>query len=242
MSGHLLGAGTRAACLLTLMACTARALWLLAREPRRELALAWADGRVHGVTALSFADALTALCAVVALACALWLSVTTAALVAVSLARALATAHTAAHGSLHPALCRWLRSAHGLTSRLSPRFVQRLVLAGCGLALGTWFAGMPAAADPEGLDLDGLAVPDRAVGHRGGAETSRTTPVAVMQVAVGDSLWSLSERLLPPGATDAETDAAWREVYRRNRAVIGPDPDLILPGTRLQTTRGKEHP
>ena len=34
-------------------------------------------------------------------------------------------------------------------------------------------------------------------------------------------------------ATDRAIDRGWRDLYAANRAVIGPDPDLILPGTWL---------
>ena len=34
--------------------------------------------------------------------------------------------------------------------------------------------------------------------------------------------------------------ARWQAVYRRNRLVIGPDPDLILPGQVLQLTKEKK--
>jgi nucleoid-associated protein YgaU len=49
----------------------------------------------------------------------------------------------------------------------------------------------------------------------------------------GDSLWSIAARHLGPGASDAEIAAQWPRWWHANRAVIGTDPDLILPGTRL---------
>lgn len=49
----------------------------------------------------------------------------------------------------------------------------------------------------------------------------------------GDSLWSIAGRTLPAGATAAEKDKAWRAWYSANAAVIGSDPDLILPGQIL---------
>ncbi len=56
--------------------------------------------------------------------------------------------------------------------------------------------------------------------------------VGVHRVREGESLWSIAERLRPR-ADVARLDAAWRRVYRRNRREIGPDPDLIIPGTSL---------
>jgi nucleoid-associated protein YgaU len=54
----------------------------------------------------------------------------------------------------------------------------------------------------------------------------------------GDSLWSIAARRLGPGASDAEVAAAWPRWYAANRAVIGPDPDLVLPGQRLRVPGG----
>ena len=49
----------------------------------------------------------------------------------------------------------------------------------------------------------------------------------------GDTLWDLAAAHLPAEATDAEISASWQQWYLENRAVIGPDPDLILPGQIL---------
>ena len=53
-------------------------------------------------------------------------------------------------------------------------------------------------------------------------------------VAVGDTLWDIAAAHLGPGErTVLKVDRYWRQVYRANRRVIGADPDLIHPGTRL---------
>ncbi|NLJ55303.1 MAG: LysM peptidoglycan-binding domain-containing protein [Intrasporangiaceae bacterium] len=57
-----------------------------------------------------------------------------------------------------------------------------------------------------------------------------TSPVTVRR---GDTLWDLAAAHLPPGATDAEIATEWQRWHAANRAVIGPDPDLILPGQIL---------
>lgn len=59
-------------------------------------------------------------------------------------------------------------------------------------------------------------------------------------VRPGDSLWSIAERVLgADGSSDpAAVDACWREWYRANRALIGADPDLILPGQHLKPPAG----
>lgn len=55
----------------------------------------------------------------------------------------------------------------------------------------------------------------------------------LLVVAAGDSLWTIAAAHLPAGATPADVDRAWRCWYATNVAVIGPDPNLLLPGLRL---------
>ncbi|WP_331526375.1 LysM domain-containing protein [Nocardioides sp.] len=58
----------------------------------------------------------------------------------------------------------------------------------------------------------------------------RSTPVVVRP---GDSLWSIAEADLPPGAPDRAVVSRWHAIYAVNRALVGPDPDLLEPGQRL---------
>jgi nucleoid-associated protein YgaU len=62
--------------------------------------------------------------------------------------------------------------------------------------------------------------------------THKTDPVVVV-VRPGDCLWDIAAAHLGPGATAAEIARAWPRWYAANRAVIGPDPNLIHPGQRL---------
>jgi hypothetical protein len=59
-------------------------------------------------------------------------------------------------------------------------------------------------------------------------------------VVPGDCLWQIAADRLPAPATDVRVAAAVDRWYARNRAVIGPDPDLILPGTRLEQPGGPQ--
>ena len=52
-------------------------------------------------------------------------------------------------------------------------------------------------------------------------------------VAPGESLWSITARLLPAGSGPARIAQAWPALYRANSGVIGADPSLIRPGTVL---------
>jgi nucleoid-associated protein YgaU len=52
-------------------------------------------------------------------------------------------------------------------------------------------------------------------------------------VRAGDSLWTLVERYLGPHATAAQVAVEWPRWHATNRAVIGADPDRLLPGQVL---------
>lgn len=123
-----------------------------------------------------------------------------------------------------------------------PAGVRRLVLAACGAGLAAGLV-VPAHATPGDVHTDrqptatlvGLPVPDRAVGLPGRAlvatgplRTPATpTPARTVVVRPGDSLWALA-------ATHLDDPGRWPEIYALNRDVIGPDPGLIHPATRLR--------
>jgi nucleoid-associated protein YgaU len=51
-------------------------------------------------------------------------------------------------------------------------------------------------------------------------------PPRTYTVAKGDSLWAIAKKQLGQGNR-------WTEIYEKNRAVIGDNPDLIKPGQVL---------
>jgi hypothetical protein len=53
-------------------------------------------------------------------------------------------------------------------------------------------------------------------------------------VRPGATLWDIARRNLHPGAGAGEIARAWPRWYAANRRVIGPDPNLIVPGMRLR--------
>jgi LysM repeat protein len=56
-------------------------------------------------------------------------------------------------------------------------------------------------------------------------------------VEAGDTLWGIAAAHLPPSERSVgRIDRYWRQVYRANRPVVGADPDLIHPGTRLEVS------
>jgi nucleoid-associated protein YgaU len=50
----------------------------------------------------------------------------------------------------------------------------------------------------------------------------------------GDTLWGIAARHLGPDAPMSAIAAEWPRWYAANRTLIGPDPDVILPGQRLR--------
>ncbi|WZH53197.1 MAG: LysM domain-containing protein [Nocardioides alkalitolerans] len=103
------------------------------------------------------------------------------------------------------------------------------------------------AASPTAELLDGLPLPDRpdglvpAVGPATAADAG-TGPgpgpagdedLPHHVVVTGDDLWSIAAAHLPPAADDTAALEATLALHRANADVIGPDPDLILPGQRL---------
>lgn len=84
--------------------------------------------------------------------------------------------------------------------------------------------GQPAATEATPTPTAGLAL-----------EPTRERPSAAGEVVVkrGDTLWAIAADHLGPDATAPAIAAEWPRWYAANRAVIGDDPDLILPGTIL---------
>jgi hypothetical protein len=53
-------------------------------------------------------------------------------------------------------------------------------------------------------------------------------------VQPNDTLWDIAAaRLAPADRSAANIHRYWQQVYRANRSVVGPDPNLIHPGMRL---------
>jgi LysM domain len=94
-------------------------------------------------------------------------------------------------------------------------------------ALALWavlLAILPAVADAEETPRTNAQANDPNPAHR-------TAHYVV--VAPGDSLWSISERQLGPGATGARIARGVERIYALNRDLIGADPDLIFAGQRF---------
>jgi LysM domain len=140
------------------------------------------------------------------------------------------------------------RSVSRLSTALTPGWWRRLVVTCCGLGVVA-VPAVPAAAEAVvgapplpavgrgcppvcAASLDGLPLPDLPIAHQ-----ARPVVVPVV-VRPGDTLWAIAEQHLRPGAPDAHVLELVGQIYRVNRARIGPDPDLIFPGTHLTVPGG----
>jgi len=93
--------------------------------------------------------------------------------------------------------------------------------------------GWPDLAPAGGSDPAVPAAP-RGIGVPGDGDQGAGEVVVLR----GDSLWEIAARQLGPAATDAQIAAEWPRWWAANRDVIGPDPNVILPGQRLRPPPG----
>lgn len=131
---------------------------------------------------------------------------------------------------------------------------RRMVLSVCGLGVVSPLAVSPAlahdtqhevdcrhgcaAAEQPHDSLDGLPMPVLPASPPAAEPPAEPRPRIVV-VARGDCLWSIARQLLPPKASNRDVSEEAAALYAANRAVIGPDPDLIFPGTRLVAPKGR---
>lgn len=120
------------------------------------------------------------------------------------------------------------------TTRIARALTPRIIRAAIFTTVSGTLAMSPAQADGK---LDGLPYPDR------GVTTGPVTPAPPPSVAAtepgrhivksGESLWSIAAASLPPNADARHVTRAANAWYEANRAAIGPNPDVILPGQDL---------
>src|SRR4051794_21731844 len=211
----------RAGALLVGATAAGSGVWSLSRPPLAVLARCALHPSAAG--ALTFDRVLSGACAAVLVLCSLWLATATLLSVVALLARG--------YGETSAALDRAL-------DRLSPALLRAVVTTALGITVTTTVAP-PAPADQPGpgrapAGLDGLALPDRTVGALPAGRRSGV-------VRSGDSSWGIAASLSPPSASAPTVPGAGHRLYRVNATRIGPDPDLILPGTRLRVPAPAAH-
>jgi hypothetical protein len=60
------------------------------------------------------------------------------------------------------------------------------------------------------------------------------TEAGAVAVLAGDTLWDIAAQAMGPGASDVDIAMQWPRWYEANRAIIGQNPDVLLPGQILQ--------
>jgi LysM domain-containing protein len=153
------------------------------------------------------------------------------------------------------------RPGHLLVRRVAPTAWRRLVLTAVGVGALTAPAAVAQASPGEPPDavavstgwhdpgrapassvaeaIRGLPLPDRPYGRLAAVGTDDPHDPRRVVVRPGDSLWAIAERHLGPDASTEAIAAEWPRWYAANRALIGPDPDLITPGMVLHAPETK---
>lgn len=130
------------------------------------------------------------------------------------------------------------RCAGGLADRLTPAVFRRMVEASLGVTLVlTTSAQVAAAATPgpahTATPTSRFTDPTPPVPDRPDVRP-RHADAHLVRVRPGDSLWRIARTHMPGRPTDRAVSREWHRWYAANRPVIGPDPDLIVPGQHLR--------
>lgn len=222
----------RATTALSLLLLSAAALSWIAPSPRTVLSAAhhpqaWAG--VHG------ADSAILTVAVAACWCVLgWLTLGILIGLLAELPGAAGWAARAVSGILLP---RAMRQAVALVLGVG------MVTAGASAAAADPGPDRPAAASAPAASPESAAAPETGGVGLDWPQESRPAPVpppptspstaGPVVIQPGDCLWTLAADRLEPGSSAGQIAVAVAGWYGANRATIGPDPDLILPGQQL---------
>ena len=121
---------------------------------------------------------------------------------------------------------------------MSPTWWRRGLLTCCGLSLSA--VPVAATAGPVGPTSAGECPPrcETTVAGLPMPELPAARDTYRVLVQPGDTLWHIAAAHLPAASTTARIarDVDW--IHSANRAAIGPDPDLIFPGTHLTIPGG----
>ncbi len=179
-----------------------------------DLRAAGAALRADGLAAQRFEEVVVWLAAAALAGCAAWAWAVTGIVVGLALA---GRPRAAVRG-----VPRWLRAGVLLACGVA--------VVGAGGAAGADDETARARADHTPLVLDGLPVPDRAVGGPG----VPSGPLRVHVVVLGDTLCVIAAADLGGHPAAGRVVAHWQRIHAANRPVIGADPDLIRPGQVLR--------
>lgn len=130
------------------------------------------------------------------------------------------------------------RASAALGRAVRPGLSRRILagVLGLGVPTASIAAGLPVAS-AQAIDRQSTAHP--ATPPRIGPALPTVPPGTVTRTVIvvvpGDTLWDIARRHLPAGASAAQVARDWPRWYAANRAAIGPDPNLLRPGTRLRS-------
>ncbi len=102
-------------------------------------------------------------------------------------------------------------------------------------------AWRPLAPDPGPRGGDRVASHPDVTAGSAAPRRQRVSTTDRIVVRRGDSLWAIAARHLGGAASVREVAGEWPRWYAVNRQVIGPDPDLIVPGQVLRQPRAEGH-
>ena len=124
--------------------------------------------------------------------------------------------------------------------RLAPRLVRHLTAITIGSVIATLAPGAQRALADAGaatclavVSLDRPTAPPLPCTTRASQRPPSIDRPAEVTVARGDTLWAIAQSRLGASATNRQVAREWPRWYATNRAVIGANPDLIIPGQRL---------
>lgn len=65
-------------------------------------------------------------------------------------------------------------------------------------------------------------------------QSAHTAARSAVTVRAGDTLWSVAAQHLQSNASDQQIDKEWRRWYSANKQAVGSDPNVIVPGMKLE--------
>ena len=92
----------------------------------------------------------------------------------------------------------------------------------------------PSDIDPGWQPASPVAGPGLLAAPAARAAEEAKTEADSVAVLAGDTLWDIAAQAMGPGASDVEIALQWPRWYEANRAIIGQNPDVLLPGQILQ--------
>ena len=117
-----------------------------------------------------------------------------------------------------------------------------IVVAGVALSLAI-LAGLPGMAEAQEVETQTLGTASTEAEQNTTTDNEKGAPAAWrpapessttrLVVEPGDSLWSISEEHVGPGATPKQIAYEFERTFDLNRGRIGEDPNLIFPGQEL---------